>query len=77
MALLRKDDQLTPGKLFLCPQAGMAEGVRYIFEQCPEERQVQMYTETITKDEAERERQFLKLMHCVSRSLLNLPSSKR
>ena len=44
----------------------MADEVRFILGYLPEDRQIQMYTATITKNEAERERHFLKLMHCVS-----------
>lgn len=44
----------------------MAGDVRYILDHCPEDRQVQMFTATITISEAEREKRLLKLMHCVS-----------
>ena len=45
----------------------MAGDVRYILDRCPEDRQIQMYTATISYSEAEREKRLLKLMHCVSR----------
>lgn len=43
----------------------MSSEVRELLDACPEERQVMMFTGTINQSEAEREKRFMKLMHCV------------
>ncbi|XP_003742007.1 ATP-dependent RNA helicase DDX39A [Galendromus occidentalis] len=50
--------------MLLRPTSNMCCDIRYILDHCPEDRQVQMFTATITVPEAEREKRFLKLMHC-------------
>ncbi|OQR69393.1 ATP-dependent RNA helicase DDX39A-like [Tropilaelaps mercedesae] len=61
-------------KLLYPGPGGMSHEVRELLDACPEDRQVMMFTGTINRDEAERERRFLKLMHCPRLLLVEDPS---